>query len=161
MSRDAEGNVVEVTRRQPAPLRAIWSPDFNPDKFVADDQPKFQKPDADWGVLTPMTPSDRHEIVVLSSAFHGYVKDKNDFRTYEPLPVYAERLILSPLGGWLTSRGEWDPPAPFKPFPFIFRPDNQRWSRHLRDISRLRPQLEQIRRGLADIGFDIAGRSGG
>ena len=157
MSRDTEGNVVEVSRRQPAPLRAIWSPDYNPNKFVADDQPIFQKPDADWGVLTPMTPSDRHEIVVLSSAFHGYVKDKDDFRTYQPLPVYAERLMLSPLGGWLTSRGEWDPPAPFKPFPIIFRPDDQRWSRYLRDISRLRPHLGQIGRGLENIGLDIAG----
>ncbi|HMN59907.1 MAG TPA: hypothetical protein PJ988_06055, partial [Anaerolinea sp.] len=90
--------VIELSRKQPAPLRAIWSPDFNPNKFLATDPPLFQQPDLDWGVLTAMTPSDRHEIVVNTSAFHGYVKDKTDLRTYEPLPVYAEQLILSPLG---------------------------------------------------------------
>ena len=156
MFKDSEGNVAEVTRRQPAPLRAIWSPDFNPEKFTADDLPIFQKPDADWGVLTPMTPSDRHEIVVLTSAFHGYVKDKDDFRTYEPLPVFAERLMLSPLGGWLTSRGEWDPPAPFKPFIIIFRPDNNRWNRYLQDFTRLRPQSGRLGGGLEILGEDRA-----
>ncbi len=155
MSRNNEGNLHEVTRRQPAPLRAIWSPDFNPHKFVADDLPQFQKPDADWGVLTPMTPSDRHEIVILTSAFHGYVKDKDDFRSYEPLPVYAERLMLSPLGGWLTSRGEWDPPAPFKPF-IIFQRDSNRWNRYLQDFSRLRPQLGRLGEGLENVEVNLA-----
>jgi hypothetical protein len=115
---------IELSRKSPAPLRAIWSPDYNPNKFHAADPPVFQQPDLDWGVLTAMTPSDRHEIVVNTSAFHGYVKDKTDHRTYEPLPFYAEQLILSPLGGWLKSRGAWDPPVPFKPFIFKspFRP---------------------------------------
>lgn len=156
MFKDASGNLTEITRRQPAPLRAIWSPDFNPQKFVADDLPQFQKPDADWGVLTPMTPSDRHEIVVLTSAFHGYVKDKDDFRSYEPKPVYAERLMLSPLGGWLTSRGEWDPPAPFKPFIIIFQRDTNRWTRFLQDFSRLPPQIGRLRNGLENIGMNLS-----
>jgi len=155
MLKDSEGNVIEVTRKQTAPLRAIWSPDFNPEKFEADDPPQFQKPDADWGVLTPMTPSDRHEIVVLTSAFHGYVKDKDDFRSYEPLPVNAERLMLSPLGGWLASRGEWDPPAPFKPFIIIFQRDNNRWTRYVQDFSRLRPQFGRLAEGLENIGLNL------
>ena len=66
-----------------------------------------------------MTPSDRHEMVILTSAFSGYVKDKDDFSDYEPLPVHAEQFILSPLGGWLKSRGVWDPPAPFRPIIFF------------------------------------------
>lgn len=115
-NRPAPDQIEETSRKRPAPLRAIWSPDFNPAKFLATDSPLFQQPDADWGALTAMTPSDRHEIVVNSSAFRGYVKDKTDLRTYEPLPIFAEQLILSPLGGWLKSRGTWDPPAPFKPF---------------------------------------------
>ncbi len=115
-SQPSPGTIIELSRKQPAPLRAIWSPDFNPNKFLATDPPLFQQPDTDWGVLTAMTPSDRHEIVVNTSGFHGYVKDKTDLRDYEPLPIFAEQLILSPLGGWLKSRGTWDPPAPFKPF---------------------------------------------
>ncbi len=161
MFKDAEGNMTEVTRRQPVPLRAIWSPDFNPNKFIADDLPQFQKPDADWGVLTPMTPSDRHEIVVLTSAFHSYVKDKDDFRSYEPLPIYAERLMLSPLGGWLTSRGEWDPPAPFRPFTIIFQRDRSRWNRFLQDFSRLRPRTGLLERGLDDLALNFARGAGG
>ncbi|HEY3313200.1 MAG TPA: hypothetical protein VGK00_16290 [Anaerolineales bacterium] len=135
------GQVIELSRKQPAPLRAIWSPDFNPNKFLATDPPLFQQPDPDWGVLTAMTPSDRHEIVVNTSAFHGYVKDKTDLRSYEPLPFQVEQLMLSPLGGWLKSRGNWDPPVPFKPYiymkpvktgPVIVRPA---WQDFIKDIS--------------------------
>ncbi|HWQ84448.1 MAG TPA: hypothetical protein VN363_07775, partial [Anaerolineales bacterium] len=160
MFKDSAGNVSEVTRREPAPLRAIWSPDFNSEKFCADDLPQFQKPDSDWGVLTPMTPSDRHEIVVLTSAFHGYVRDKDDFRTYEPLPVYAERLMLSPLGGWLTSRGEWDPPAPFKPLIINFPRDNNRWNHYVRDFTRLRPPMGRLNEGLENVDFNLVGGAG-
>ncbi len=109
-----KGGLQELSRQRPAPLRAIWSPDFNPQKFKANQQPLFGKPDLDWGVLTPMTPSDRHEIVVLTSAFHGYIRDYQDYNTYEPRPFYAEQLILTSLGGWLKSRGNWDPPVPFR-----------------------------------------------
>lgn len=121
----APGKILELSRKNPAPLRAIWSPDFNPNKFYSSDPPVFQVPDPDMQVLTAMTPYDRHALVVLTSAFHGYVKDKNDHRTYEPQPFLAEQLMLSPLGGWLKSRGNWDPPAPFKPYRFEipFRPD--------------------------------------
>lgn len=112
--KDAKGGLREITRRSPAPLRAVWSPDYNPQKFRANEAPLFGKPDPDWGVLTPMTPSDRHELVVLTSAFKGYIRDYNDTTTYEPLPFYAEQLILSSLGGWLKSRGNWDPPLPFR-----------------------------------------------
>ena len=151
--------MIELSRKQPAPLRAIWSPDFNPNKFLATDPPLFQQPDADWGVLNAMTPSDRHEIVVNTSAFHGYVKDKTDLRAYEPLPVFAEQLILSPLGGWLKSRGTWDPPVPFKPFiiqipkkpgTVVFKPALQDF---LKEVSRqpVPRGLNQLVRGLAEL----------
>ena len=122
-----DGKLSETSRANPAPLRAIWSPDFKSKKFLGTEEPRFGEPDEDWGppgtlpvskvppgVLTPMTPCDRHEIVVLTSAFSGYVKDKDDFTSYEPRPVNAEQLMLSPLGGWLKSRGEWDPPATYR-----------------------------------------------
>ncbi len=124
-----------------APLRAIWSPDFDPQKLP---QPQ---PDPDLG-RTPMDNKDRHQIVVLTSAFHGYVADYTIELSigplfgagrgigaithagaisivltgpYVPQPFHATELMLSALGGWMHSRGHWDPlprPAPaviFKP----------------------------------------------
>ncbi|HVN54466.1 MAG TPA: hypothetical protein VMT46_09055 [Anaerolineaceae bacterium] len=134
------GEISLLSRANPAPLRAIWSPDFNPNKFHASDPPLFAKPDADWGVLTPMTPSDRHEIVVLTSAFHSYVRDIDDDSPYEPKPVYAEQFMLSPLGGWLRSRGEWDPPAPFKPFRVLDPNLVTQWDRYVSDLAKAQPR---------------------
>ena len=145
--KDTEGTLLELTRARTAPLRAIWSPDFNPAKFVAADTPIFAQPDSDWGVLTPMTPSDRHELVILTSAFHGFVKDKTDLRDYEPLPVNAEQFILSPLGGWLKSRGTWDPPAPFRPFIFVDPVFRYKWDAVIRDLGKLR-SMPNVPRGL-------------
>ena len=60
MLRDAEGHPIPISRQQPAPLRAIWSPDFNAKRFVNTDPPLMGDPDKDWdnppGVLTAMTP---------------------------------------------------------------------------------------------------------
>ena len=49
-----------------APLRAIWSPDYAPFN-----RPPPEKPDPNLG-LTAMSPNDRHQIVILTSAFRGY-----------------------------------------------------------------------------------------
>ncbi len=124
--RTPEG-VVETSRADPAPLRAIWSPDYHP--F---DPPAPTEVDPDLG-LTAMAPNDRHQIVILTSAFHGYeyevdlelfpvfkaarpagaalrrVPLRRTF-PYVPEPFGAELLMLSPLGGWLRSRGHWTPP---------------------------------------------------
>ena len=119
-----------------APLRAIWSPDYNPQKFNADDPPKMGDAGTDLPVLTAMTPSDRHELVILTSAFHDFVND--DSTDYVPVPIHAEQLILSPLGGWLKSRGNWKPPAPWRPF--IRFVDGRRWEEYLR-LVRLAPGI--------------------
>lgn len=84
-----------------------------------------------------MSLDDRHQIVILTSAFHGYdveaelgifqapfnpgiiaalaVESKRlpalKVRVpYVPQPFEAEQLMLTPLGGWLRSRGHWSPP---------------------------------------------------
>ncbi|MDQ3676366.1 MAG: hypothetical protein M3401_06115 [Actinomycetota bacterium] len=96
-------------------LRAIWSPDY--DQAAP---PAPAKSDADLG-RTAMSANDRHQLVVLTSAFHGYEVDVEISaliggiplrftRPHVPAPFEAEQLILSPLGGWLRSRGHWDPP---------------------------------------------------
>jgi hypothetical protein len=120
-----------------ASLRAIWSsePDFNPKELP---QPQ---PDPDLG-RTAMDSNDRHQIVVLTSAFHGYVADYTIELPIEPLfgrggaigaislvltgpyvpqAFHATELMLSALGGWMHSRGYWDPLPRLAP-PVIFKP---------------------------------------
>jgi hypothetical protein len=95
--------VQRLSQLEPAALRAIWSPDYNPEN-----PPGFLTPDPDLGAVTAMSPKDRHEIVVLTAAFRGYVNQNN--QTYTPLPFFAEQLMLSSLGGYLKGRGAWEPP---------------------------------------------------
>jgi hypothetical protein len=147
--RDGAGGLVPLSRAQPAPLRAIWSPDYNPAKFDKTDPPRLMQPDQDWdnppGVLTAMAPSDRHEIVVLTSAFHGFIKGfaddgkSIDHSAFVPAPVYADELFLSPLGGWLRSRGQWRPPMPWRiRRRQVLEPAERRFDRLVDDAIRLR-----------------------
>ena len=110
--------VTELSALNTAPLRAVWSPDYNPARaFDPDNQhPKKTDLDPDLGV-TDISPNDRHQIVILTSAFHGYGDANN--APFVPAPVDAQMLMLSPLGGWLRSRGNWDPPHALR---FIPRP---------------------------------------
>ncbi|MGZ5904006.1 MAG: hypothetical protein ACXWKQ_01550 [Reyranella sp.] len=103
-----DGTVSDLSADLTAPLRAIWSPDFNPARTLdPSQQPVKTTLDPDLGV-TDISPNDRHQLVVLTSAFHGYA-DANG-APFVPSPVDAQMLMLSPLGGWLRSRGHWDPP---------------------------------------------------
>jgi hypothetical protein len=61
-------------------------------------------------VLTAMNGRDRHELVILTSAWNGFIEQDPAETSYTPKPIYAEQMILSPLGGWLKSRGNWQPP---------------------------------------------------
>jgi hypothetical protein len=110
--RDKE-KIVNLSKSRPAPLRAIWSPDY----IAKPSKPKPSWPElgeadkwAGQSVLTAMNRRDRHELVILTSAFRGFVKTQTDWTTYEPKPIEAEQVMLSPLGGWLKSRGSWEPP---------------------------------------------------
>ncbi len=108
--------ITELSKDNLAPLRAIWSPDYDPNKLPAvQDDPELGR--------TAMCGNDRHQIVVLTSAFHGYEvehtlharKRRTITSPYVPQPFHADRLMLSSLGGWLRSRGQWDPPHPARP----------------------------------------------
>jgi hypothetical protein len=195
---------VEISADQPVPLRAIWSPDYRTSGRPG--------PNSDAAGLgrTAMADDDRHQIVILTSAFQGYEVDIKTgiaqaidnaslgiggngaafpaaalsevaaeitvvsptdpvapgvsalsggvaaatplldavvalppvipvatsglfdrFRPrpvlerlpiqfkatvpYIPRPFFAEQLILSSLGGWLRSRGNWTPPRQVTP----------------------------------------------
>jgi hypothetical protein len=151
---------IELSQEQPAPMRAIWSPDYNPNH-----PPPASKTDPDLG-RTAMSPNDRHQIVILTSAYHGYEVDvefkllapsikqlgaaspvKLKFtQPYVPAPFEASQFMLTALGGWLKSRGAWDPPRTAPPIVIGPRPD-------LLDIfARIRPPQPRAERidALAD-----------
>ena len=123
---------VELSRAQTAPLRAIWSPDY-------------PNPQDDGLGRAAISSDDRRQLVILTSAFHGYeanveitpalnqaiqpvigerinaagVSLRARLRLpapYVPAPFEAEQLMLTPLGGWLRSRGHWNPPHKATPF---------------------------------------------
>lgn len=133
----------DLSAQHPASLRAIWSPDFGIRKT---DDPELPH--------AAMAPDDRHQIVVKTSAFHGYEGQVSiglslgfggvigtaagEFgRVLSPLdgpgvelkfwvpfvpqPFYAEQLMLSSLGGWLSSRGSWAVVRKAKPSPLLRR----------------------------------------
>ncbi len=126
----------ELTLQKPAPLRAIWSDDYNTPIGL---DPNQEDPDL---VLAAMSPNDRHQIVVKTSAFHGYEAEitlslgggfgggtfaerlsplagagfeLKYWVPFVPQPFYADQLMLSSLGGWLRSRGNWDVVRKAKP----------------------------------------------
>lgn len=117
-------HIVALSKANPAPLRAIWSPDYVAEPSQPGDTwPPLGGPD-EWSntaVLTAMNPRDRHELVILTSAFttartRGFVSDPAPwYPNFEPTPIQAEQVMLSPLGGWLKSRGNWQPPLEWLP----------------------------------------------
>jgi hypothetical protein len=123
LMRLAADGPAELSHTDPAPLRAIWSPDYGPVPMVP--------PHPHLG-RTAMDDDDRRQIVVLTSAFHGWESTEDlvlpllvngkDMKLhlpfterYVPQPFEAELLLLSSLGGWLRSIGRWNPPSRAKP----------------------------------------------
>jgi len=95
-------------------VRAIWSPDYDPNN-----PPVFGQKD---GFRTSLTPSDRHQIVRLSSDYN--IKNTaNPPLYYDPSPIYIERLMLSSLGAWINAIGVWEDPTD-RSLRTILREDN-------------------------------------
>lgn len=84
-------------------VRAIWSPDVDLNNLTGPDPGHQSRP------RLSLDPNDRHQIVHLSSNFTLKNPDKS---AYEPMPVKVNRLMLSPLGAWLDSIGNWSPMSP-------------------------------------------------
>jgi hypothetical protein len=99
----AKPAVREASPQFELPLRAVWSADF----VQAGPLPPHSEDDTPF--RSAMSARDRDQIVILTSGFAGYRLSEPDgsFITYVPQPVSAERLMLSALGGWLSSRGSW------------------------------------------------------
>jgi hypothetical protein len=108
----------EASADNPLPVRVVWSPDFVADGALPDrstDNVPFR---------SSTSAADRDQIVILSAGFSGYTLTTPDHvgHTYVPKPVNAERLFLSALGGWLTSRGSWLFPVTYRFLPIIRPP---------------------------------------
>lgn len=96
----------ELTAQRTVALRAIWSPDYVDHQLLP--PPSVVNP-----FPAAMSPRDRAQIVVLTSGFKGYFVPGDPPTAWVPQPVHAERLFLSPLGGWLTSHGGWPSPPSY------------------------------------------------
>ena len=106
----------EASQQKTLPVRAIWSPDFHDHKELpphTEDRDPF---------LTPLSPRDRAQIVVLTSGTDGYrvLLSGNQPGPWKPTPIRVSRLFLSALGAWLTSRGSWSP-LPVYDVPLVVR----------------------------------------
>jgi hypothetical protein len=104
----ADDGSVDEENRHYRTLRAVWSPDYNPDDPpdhypYEPESPPYQKGDP---YRMSLDARDRHEIVPLSSDWTNPAGAKP---SYKPLPIRAERFMLSTLGAWIDSRGVWDP----------------------------------------------------
>jgi hypothetical protein len=88
-------------------LRAVWSHDYSDDPCLPRQENKPFR--------STLTTRDRIELVELTSNFSlddptDDEKDPLKRRRYRPDPVAADFLILSSMGGWLKSTGQWRPP---------------------------------------------------
>lgn len=108
-----QSETVEASPDAKLPLRAVWSPDYVSDGPLPDHSTDGL-PFSSQGV-SAMSARDRDQIVILTSGFSGYMlMTATGSETYVPVPVEAERLFLSSLGGWLTSRGSWPYPVTYQ-----------------------------------------------
>ncbi|MGE3298294.1 MAG: hypothetical protein AB7I68_13220 [Porticoccaceae bacterium] len=129
--RGPDGKIAELDADHTAPLRALWSTDPISKQHDISNTPGIGR--------TALAADDRRQLVILTSAFHGYeanpdlapkafagldpitghLRHLRPWRLtpapYVPRPFHARQLMLSPLGGWLKSRGMWEPPRPAKP----------------------------------------------
>ncbi len=83
-------------------MRAVWARDFD----------RANEPDAND--LSPfrmsLTRNDRWQLVRLTSDYNIQAT-RAGTQLYNPSPVQVERFMLSSLGAWMDTRGEW-PGAP-------------------------------------------------
>ncbi len=89
-------------------LRAVWATDY----------PGGCRTDITKNLTVFNTPSittdDRYQIVRLSSDPTIVYPTKNGQASYVPQPIQVNRLMLSTLGAWMNTEGNWTPPEDVK-----------------------------------------------
>lgn len=85
-------------------VRAIWSPDYQPDNLQDHYEPNPADPNKQFipPFRSALDQHDRNEIVHLTSNWH--------LGSYTPLPVDSEGMMLTTLGSYLHLSGDWTPP---------------------------------------------------
>ena len=107
---DAKGTPIDYPKKDGnRTIRAVWAltgEGSNPATFNKDHPtpPEPPKP-SNIPFRATLDDSDRFNIVHLSSNF--------SYSNYRPEVVDVNVLMLSSLGGWLDSRGAWEPPGDF------------------------------------------------
>jgi hypothetical protein len=144
----------EVSLANPAPLRAVWSPDYHPGNPPAHGL-------RDFGAVTALNANDRHQIVALTSGFAGYTvlgpalfilnqiggDRPRPVRVrvgYVPKPIQADRVMLSSLGGWLRSRGAWEVDADNPPISDVGERDRLSVSEWVHDATLARDHYVKV-----------------
>ncbi|MHB1191493.1 MAG: hypothetical protein ACYC6F_00480 [Longimicrobiales bacterium] len=104
---DKDGHVIEPPHADPQrTLRAVWarSGEGSPRDMQSAWPAPGDLPDPNTSPFRmPLDDFDRFQIAHLSSNF--------GVSGYTPQAVSTNLLMLSSLGGWLDSRGAWDPPG--------------------------------------------------
>ena len=103
-----QGPIIDETDNPLRTVRAIWARDQDPE-FTSDyttDHPKHSTTDP---FRMSLDVSDRWDIVHESANFR--IKPPGAKRYYPPVPIEVDRLMLTSLGAWLDSRGQWSPPT--------------------------------------------------
>lgn len=95
-------SAVDETEDYYRTLRAVWSPDYDPDGG-ADQPPHFPQNDPGNPFRMSLDARDRHELVALTSDFQ--------IPNAEERVVRAERFMLTALGAWMNVRGGWRIPV--------------------------------------------------
>lgn len=111
-TRQSSGGVSEAANAKRT-MRAIWardarflndSEDFNNEDLMPQPYPDTPlSPDDQY--RTALDSLDRLNIVHLSSNYQ--LKAGEPAKTYAPLPIDVDRMMLSTLGSWLNVRGAW------------------------------------------------------
>lgn len=123
--------VQEASEASTVPLRAIWCENFEEGGLIPP-----------LGMEAPfraaMSPHDRPQIVILTSATSGYFTTEvtGARQPYVPEPAAASRVFLSTLGGYLSAHGAWpNPPTYTAPDGSVQSLDLVEWS-HLATLGR-------------------------
>jgi len=89
VNEDGENHVDEIGHADDRTVRAVWSPDYNPENPP--------NPNSQFPFRMSLTPNDRHQLVGRTS----------DFSSDGHRPVFVNQLMLSSQGAWTDLFGKW------------------------------------------------------
>lgn len=90
-------------------VRAVWATEMSASATQPQDDCLPSKKNPDPPFLASMAPSDRLEIVKLSSSFTGFEEspEKDKWMPYLPRPIPINKLLLTSQGATINSDAKW------------------------------------------------------